>query len=349
MISGIDSIPANRYDPHPIGQQVLKLVGTFMKSFPSSLFITILLSICSWFLIAEASQAGILSDVRNDASGASSSWSSDDDDDDDWSDDCDDRSCHHHCDDDPGFFGELLGSMVKGLVHVAFGGLRDDKLEYQFPAFPYEDSNGYQSALPSRMSGDIGYDITKDYGEFLEVGDCEAPTPPINLRCEHLRRFAIRFDSEYGTDTARLSRIGSHLLLSTTQGLGIETEFSYFIEKQPGDEDDSLWLGDVNLVYRFLETENTQWRWGVGVNWLTSQGISEAGFNFTMSADFYLGRPWVISTGFDVGAIGETDFFQYRVTAGINLNRFEAYTGYQYYDIGTSQMNFLIGGVRIWY
>jgi len=319
-----------------------------MKNFLGPVAILALVVILACASSIKTARAGILSDVRRDASEPSSSWSSDDDDDDSSSGHFS-GSHYSHCDDDDddsSLFGAIFGWMFQGIAHVAFGGLRNEGYDYKFPPFPYYQSNGYQESLVTKSLSDLGYDISSSYGETIDMPDCEET---IDLRCDHLRRISFRFDSEYGTDTAQLSRIGSHLMMSSSQGLGIDTEFSYFIEKQTDAPDDNLWLGDINVIYRFIESENIQWRWGLGMNWLTSQGITKTGFNFTMSADLYLGKPWIVSTGFDVGTIGETDLFQFRITAGINIRHVEAYTGYQYYDIGTSQMNFLIAGARVWW
>jgi hypothetical protein len=51
----------------------------------------------------------------------------------------------------------------------------------------------------------------------------------------------------------------------------------------------------------------------------------------------------------DWGKLGAATLFHGRVTAGVQFHRFEVYTGYDYFDVGSTQINSLIGGVRLWY
>ena len=73
------------------------------------------------------------------------------------------------------------------------------------------------------------------------------------------------------------------------------------------------------------------------------------GFNFTYGGDFFPRKPWVLSTAIDWGTLGHAGLFRFRTTAGVIWNRFESYVGYEYLDIGTTQGNFAIGGVRVWF
>jgi len=41
--------------------------------------------------------------------------------------------------------------------------------------------------------------------------------------------------------------------------------------------------------------------------------------------------------------------FRFRSTVGVLVLGMEAYTGYEYLDIDNTQLNSLIGGVRIWF
>ncbi len=71
--------------------------------------------------------------------------------------------------------------------------------------------------------------------------------------------------------------------------------------------------------------------------------------NFTYGVDFFPKRPWVVSSTLDWGTLGHTDLFRFQTSAGLILNRLETYVGYEYFDLGRTQTNSLIGGVRIWF
>ncbi len=73
------------------------------------------------------------------------------------------------------------------------------------------------------------------------------------------------------------------------------------------------------------------------------------GFNFTYGVDFFPVRPWVLSSTVDWGTLGRSGLFRFQATAGAVVHRVETYAGYEYLDLGSTQVNSLIGGVRIWF
>ena len=129
---------------------------------------------------------------------------------------------------------------------------------------------------------------------------------------------------------------------------GIDAEADYRYEDL-GLGTDDLWTGDVNLVFRFAQSETVQMRSGIGVGWLSDQLGTEAGFNFTYGGDWTPADPWIFSADIDWGRLGETSVFHGRATAGVKYHRLEIYTGYDYYDLGDTAINGLIGGVRLWF
>jgi hypothetical protein len=160
------------------------------------------------------------------------------------------------------------------------------------------------------------------------------------------RPWAVRFDAEHVETFNHLENNGGRLLLSTTSRLGIDTSWNYLEEPIPTGRD-HLWLGDANAVFRFAQNEQTEFRAGLGMNWLRDPGRADLGFNFTYGADFYPRRPWVVSAEIDCGTLGHAGLFRFRTTTGISLRNVEIYTGYEYADIGRTQWNALLGGLRL--
>ena len=70
---------------------------------------------------------------------------------------------------------------------------------------------------------------------------------------------------------------------------------------------------------------------------------------FTYGADLFVRRPWVVSATIDWGTLGEAELFRFRTTGGVVVHGVEVYTGYEYLDIDSTQMNGVMGGVRIWF
>jgi len=163
------------------------------------------------------------------------------------------------------------------------------------------------------------------------------------------RRWSGRLRADYGDDFGDLSRVGGHLLLSTTSRWGLDTEAYRFEENLPASASDQLWIGDCNLIFRFAQNERMQWRTGLGLNWMDDPAGTDFGFNFTYGVDYFPANPWILSATLDWGTLGSAELFHFRTTAGVVLLGIETYTGYEYYDIDRTQINSLIAGVRIWF
>lgn len=167
------------------------------------------------------------------------------------------------------------------------------------------------------------------------------------------RFWSGRFNVEYLEPFTDTNAISGRLLLSTTSRFGLDAAASHFDERRPSASPDSLWVGDFNLVFRFAQAEKAEFRTGVGFNWLNhpdpARPQTDFGFNFTYGADFFPRKPWVFSAELDAGNLGRAGLFRFRTTGGILLHGVEAYTGYEYLDIGRGHFNLLLAGVRAWF
>ena len=267
----------------------------------------------------------------------------------------DDRHWHHGCDEgEPGHTPEeffawafLGGAALTSPIWAPHAAVGDEfSTPGLFARYPYDQGPGYmilddseaaRIASPER-SGD------SDPARMPEYIHEELLPPARPRRCWSGR---VRFD--YADSFDDLQRIGGHLLLTTTSRWGLDAEVNCFREPVPGNRWDELWMGDCNVVFRFAQSPQWQWRTGLGFNWLDDPRDTDFGFNFTYGVDFFPRRPWVLSATLDWGTLGSAERFHFRTTAGVIVHRFEVYTGYEYYDIGNTQLNALIGGVRVWF
>ena len=289
---------------------------------------------------------GILQAIRDDVRGASSDSSApgsrDEDDDDDGR-----RHGSYHGgyddDDDDGFSGFLVFQSARLAFYTLaspfwgpYAALEDDLSTYDyFPRFPYDRVPGYMMSDPC--------------GCWPEDPSCGVDPMRSERWPAKPRTWAARLRMEYADEFNDLQRVSGHLLLSTRSRLGLDTETSYLEEKLFDGTQDELWLGDCNVVYRFAQGEHAQFRTGVGFNWLDDPEETDFGFNFTYGADLFPRRPWVLSATLDWGTLGEAELFRFRTTGGVVVHGVELYTGYEYLDIDSSQMNGIMGGVRIWF
>jgi hypothetical protein len=186
-------------------------------------------------------------------------------------------------------------------------------------------------------------------GAFPPEGDEPVWHPPLT-DCAGLRtrNWACRLRAEYTNDFDDVSCIGAHMLLSSASRFGLDTGFDYLQEDLPGGRRDYLTTGDFNVVYRFAQSEQVQFRAGLGFNWLDDEIDTNLGFNFTYGVDVFPCEPWVVSATLDLGTLGHTSLFHFRTTAGVVVHRVEVYTGFEYRDIGSTQINGLVGGIRLW-
>jgi hypothetical protein len=202
-----------------------------------------------------------------------------------------------------------------------------------FPCHPYDQVAG---------------DLFLDRHHWAE-SDQDAGAAWLDPWPEGLRRWSARFDVDYADDFDRLNQIGSHLLVSTSSRWDVDTEFNYLEESRRSHQRDQLWLGDVNLTYRFAQSERAQFRTGLGLNWLDDRDGTDLGVNFTYGMDLFPCKPWVLTSSIDWGTLGHAELFRFRSTAGVMVHNFEVYTGYEYLDIDRTRSNSLIGGVRVWF
>jgi len=164
----------------------------------------------------------------------------------------------------------------------------------------------------------------------------------------HHERWGGRYTQEYGSDFNGLTRVGGRLMFDTSTRFGIDTEWNtYFEDALTGPED--LTIGDVNLVYRFAQHEQIQFRSGLGMNWSADGEDEDAGFNFTYGVDVFPVKPWTLEATVDWGRLGETDLLHLRCGAGAMWDRFQIMTGYDYRRIGGVRLDgFFVGGA-MWF
>lgn len=82
------------------------------------------------------------------------------------------------------------------------------------------------------------------------------------------------------------------------------------------------------------------------MNWLSDSIGAVFGFNFTYGLDYFPRKPWVFSTSFDLGTLGEAGLFHNQTTVGVVVRRFEVFTGFDYYHIGDGELSGWISGLR---
>lgn len=226
------------------------------------------------------------------------------------------------CDDDTNDELSLAAFKFVGIVvtspwwgpHVALEG--EESAMAVFPPAPYTTHDGFLSLDPDRNN-------TDSWSGRLSLDTSD------------------NFDD--------ITAMSGRLRIDTATRLGIDSEWVRLYEQRPGP-DDSLNRGDVNLVFRFAQSERAQFHSGIGMNWLSGSGDPDFGFNFTYGADFFPIDPVVVSTTFDLGKVGGATLTHFRSTIGLMaLKRFHVYTGYDYLNIEGNSIHSLLSGIEFWF
>ncbi|GAB6167530.1 hypothetical protein JCM19992_35300 [Thermostilla marina] len=154
-----------------------------------------------------------------------------------------------------------------------------------------------------------------------------------------------RASIDFATPVDDLYRVGGSLFLSGANRFGVDAQAHWFEERLGDGSYDHMTLGDADIHYRFAESERGYFYIGVGFNWLEGEGQFDAGVNTTYGFDLFFARPFVSSTQIDLGTLGDTSLFRFRTTIGAAAGRFEPFIGYEYLDVGTTELNQLVSGI----
>lgn len=164
-----------------------------------------------------------------------------------------------------------------------------------------------------------------------------------------LKSWSARVRLESGTDFAGLDRRAIQFLWEGAQGWGVDFQWNSLTEELHSHVQDALHLGQANLLYRIADSEYTQCRIGAGINWLGDSFGVDPGINFTFNADLFPIKPFIVSTDIDFGTLGDSEMFHSAVTVGVAIRRLEIFGGYDYCNVGGTELRGPMIGLRCWF
>ncbi len=234
--------------------------------------------------------------------------------------------------------------------------------------YPDEVDNPFATAIASLFFQGAWYGITAPFwGPPVWIGDDYSHTSYLSCypyqhdptgyvlsesalpESSDVNRWSIRVRGELADNFDSLTRYGGRVLWESYNRFGLDSSVNYYREWLATGRHDELWTGDFNIVFRFAESPQLMMRTGIGANYLSVPHETDLGFNFTYAADWLPARPWIFSAELDCGWLGHAGLFHGRATAGINLGNVECYTGYDYLDVGSAQIDGLVAGIQLWY
>jgi len=157
----------------------------------------------------------------------------------------------------------------------------------------------------------------------------------------------LQFFLERGFRRGGVDRLGFGLLLIGENDLGVQADWHEYSEELPGGGVDVLRTGDFNLIYRNVESEELQYRLGIGLKWLDDAVSTDFGAHFTVGIDLFPLRPWTISAELDVGTVGDAKLFHGRIVGGATYRHFEFFGGWDYRSFDSVALHGPLLGCRI--
>jgi len=154
---------------------------------------------------------------------------------------------------------------------------------------------------------------------------------------------------ELGDGSDQVERTGVAFLLEGKHGFGVDFNWDSLTEELAAGEHDELHIGKLNFMYRLIESDRALVRAGIGVQWMGDRFDADTGVNFSIQADLFPRRPYVVSGEVDFGTIGDAETLHAAGTAGLMLGRAELYGGYDYRRIGDVEIKGPMIGLRLWY
>jgi hypothetical protein len=234
--------------------------------------------------------------------------------------------------DDGDSWGDLAGDLVGDLVFAPFLEAGNHVLVgpyHPFVDYPFE--GGFRGLMaPAVESPDQIPEPFKDH--------------------VHLSTWTARISLEEGYDWGdEINRVKGSVLFDTSCGLGVQTNWSVLTQRRPCGGTDVIGLGNTDFTLRMIETPRFQMRTGIGFRNFIDRYGDDWGLNFHADADWFIRRPWVVSTAFDYGNVGNAAVTHARGTVGWMWDRWEVFAGYDYECVGTVPIRGPVAGVRLYF
>ncbi|MFO0815909.1 MAG: hypothetical protein U0796_22040 [Gemmatales bacterium] len=163
------------------------------------------------------------------------------------------------------------------------------------------------------------------------------------------RLMSYRVSVENGNDFMGLNRVGIQFLADTMLRLGIGGSVNFYEEKRDNLPPDQLTIGDVNVLFRFAQSQHWQWRTGLGFRWMHDHTQTDYGFNFVYGFEWFPHEPLTLGMQFEAGTLGNTGVIRCTSRMGFNWKHAEIYAGYDYLQIGGTELHGPMIGLRLWY
>ena len=160
---------------------------------------------------------------------------------------------------------------------------------------------------------------------------------------------AIRAEFQFGTDFDDTNRYTGKAIIEGTSRWGLDAEWNHYTERVGPGVKDNLYVGDVNVLFRFVQTPQFLWRLGLGINWFDSGIVDELGLNATTRFEYFPLPPVIFAGEVEYGGLGDSQMFHGAFKLGLNWRHIELFSGYDYRRIAGIGLHGPLFGIRVWW
>lgn len=209
--------------------------------------------------------------------------------------------------------------------------------------------------IPVAMVGDDyrsnavfnSYPYAERWDGLMQMGRGEMIDGVSPASWDHL--LSVRAAAEAGTDFSGVNRLGLSFLVDTMTRFGIGGSVQFFEEDKRALETDRLVIGDINALFRFAQSQRWQYRAGIGMRFMDDRKQTDLGFNFVYGWEWFPKEPYTFSAQLEAGTLGNASVFRATGRMSLVWKHAEAYVGYDYLRIGSTDLQGPMIGLRLWF
>lgn len=205
-----------------------------------------------------------------------------------------------------------------------------------FEAYPYAHGSNGLLRYPEPVHED-GVD-----GDTANETNIEPAPPPSGKSVAG----QVRAEGGYILGGTYRGALGGRLMVPGR--LELDANFHGLVEPLSDGAVDRATFGNAHVAVRFAQSEQVQFRTGLGYQQFADQYGVEPGIDFLYGFEAQLGAHLILGISGNLGSAGHAFVGQIRGSLGVMIDRFEIYAGYDHISIGVVPLGGPTAGIRAW-
>ncbi len=229
------------------------------------------------------------------------------------------------------FIGDLTSRGLDGSSEVPESGDRSTPVdERSVETIAYETDESPSDELLGDEASGFGEPRAR-FGRYPYADDRAGSMFEAFDGAEVGRASRATFALSSGSDFDDLQWLTGDLMFERASSrLGLGGSLTQVFEGLPNGGTDELRIGEAHLLWRRLQSDRFQWRWGVGAVIVDDRRGTNGGLAGTAQFDWFVRSPWVVSGEYDLGRAGSATYEHLRLTTGVTWKQLELAGGYDW-------------------